>query len=879
MKLFGFLRRGAREREMDAEMRFHLDMEAAELERTGVPPDEARRRALASFGGVTRYKEEGHEARGGSWWDDLTRDTRYGVRALLRTPGYALVVVATLALGVAANTSIFSVANGILFKPLPYRDPAKLMVLWDGLDWIGVPEAWVTGPEVVKLRQESKLFEGFAAMRSASVLIDATDGAEPLQVPASVVSANFFQILGTGPEIGRGFLAGEDAPGQQRLAVISRRLWTQRFGADSGIVGKSIRIDGGSIPVVGVLPRTFRFSPQQSLGSAGQDADVYLTMPDTLARMVPNNHSIGVLARVRSDVSVPNALSELAEISRRIDAEVYGKQGFKFVPVLLQERMVREVRPALLALLAAVGTLLLIMCANLAVLALVRAAGREREITVRRAIGASHGRVTRQILTETVILSLAGAAVGVLLGKVALRGLLAIAPPGLPRRAEIGIDWLVLAVTIGIALVVGIAMGLAPVVHSVRADISAVLREKAPSRSGRGVRRVLVLGQLALSMVLLAGTGLLLGSFVRLMRVDGGFNPDNVLLVEILVSRAKYSSGAPVVDAVARFAEALRGLPGVTAVGASMAPPLSAGANQSGVWFPGAPGNTGAVEHDRVLADNASVTEGYFRAMGIPLVRGEEFGPAQRDSVSARVAIISEDLANKFFPNVDPIGRMMLIDGDTLRIHAVARHVRMYGLHLEGRGQVWTPHRYAEYRYMAFAVRTNAEAGDPSALSAAARKAIRDIDPDQPIIGMTPMTENVKNSLAERRLVLTLVGTFAAAALLLAALGVYGVTASSVSQRTREFGIRMALGAKRSSVIGAVLSEPLKLVSAGLLIGLAGTWASGRILQRLLYGMEPMDPVTIAAVVVVLLLVAVLASYLPARRATRVDPIVALRAD
>jgi putative ABC transport system permease protein len=506
----------------------------------------------------------------------------------------------------------------------------------------------------------------------------------------------------------------------------------------------------------------------------------------------------------------------------------------------------------------------------------VRAAGREREVTVRRAIGASQGRVTLQILTETLLLSLTGALLGVVLGQAALRGLLAIAPPGLPRRGEIGIDWLVLAVTLGVALVVGIAMGLAPVVHSVRADISAVLREKAPSRSGRGVRRALVLGQLALSMVLLAGTGLLIGSFVRVMRVDGGFNPDNVLLVDMLVSRAKYATGAPVVAAVQRFGDALRAIPGVRVVGASMAPPLSAGADQSGVMFPGAPGNTGVPEHDRTLADVAPATEGWFRAMGIPMVRGEEFGPAQRDSAQSRVAIISEEFADKFFPKADPIGRPIVIDGDTLRVHAVAKHMRLYGMDSQGREQVWTTHRYAFYRYMAFAVRVD---GDPASFAAAARKAIQDVDSAQPIMGIKPFSENVKNSLAERRLVLTLVGAFAAAALLLAALGVYGVTASSVSQRTREFGVRMALGANRASVIGTVLSEPIKLVSAGLLIGLAGTWASGRIIGRLLYGVDAMDPLTIGAVVVVLLLVAVVASYLPARRATRVDPIVALRSD
>lgn len=876
MSFLNFFRRRKRDGEMDSEMRFHVDMEAGELARSGLAPDEARRQALARFGGMTRYKEEGHEARGGSWLDDLVRDVRYSVRSLLRSPGYAAVVVGTLALGIAANASIFSVANAILFRSLPYREPEKLLALWDGLDWIGVPEAWVTGPEVVRLRQEMTRFEGFAAIRGGSVTIGAAGGAEPQQVPQNAVSANFFQLLGSGPVIGRGFVAGEDAPGAPRLAVISHRLWTQRFGSDTALLGKSIIIDGVATQVVGVLPTTFRYSAQSSLGSAAGDVDVYMTLPDTLAKLPRNNHSIGVLARVRSDVRMADALAELEALSRRMNDVEYGKQGFRFVPVLLQERMVRAVRPALVTLLGAVGALMLIMCANLAVLALVRAARRDREITVRRAIGASHGRVTRQILTETVLLSLAGAVVGTLLGSWALRGLLAIAPVGLPRRAEIGIDWLVLAVTLGLALVVGVAMGLAPVFHSLRADISSVMREKAPSRSGSRVRRGLVLSQLALSMVLLAGTGLLLGSFVRLTRVDGGFNPDNVLLVELLVSRAKYPTGNPVVDALDRFSDALRVLPGVSSVGATTAPPLSAGADQSGVRFPTSSRNTGKPEEDGMLGDVGAVSAGYFKTMGITILEGQEFDTRHSDSAAARVAIIDDIVAKRYFPNGNAVGQPVTIDGDTLRVAGIARHIRLYSLQEEGRGQVWVPHRYAAYRYMAIAVRTT---GDPMTLAAAARRALHAVDPDQPIMRVSRMTDGVRASLSERRLVLTLVGAFSVAALLLAALGVYGVTASSVAQRTRELGIRMALGADRGSVIWSVLSEPAWLVTLGLSLGLIGTFAAGKIVGKLLYGVSAMDPVTIIAVAAVLLLVALVASWLPARRATRLDPMIALRSD
>ena len=874
MKLLNLFRRPAHEREMDAEMRFHIDMEAAELERMGLSPAEARRRALATFGGVQRHKEEGHEARGGSWFEDLARDVRYSLRSLRRSRGYTSVVVLTLALGIAANTSIFSVANGILFKPLPYRDPTRLMVLWDGLDMIGVPEAWVTGPEVVRLRRETKSFEGFAAMRSGSMTLGASDGTEPQQVRQSAVSANLFQLLGNGPAVGRGFVRGEDLPGAARVVVLSHKLWKQRFGGDSALIGKPILMDGRATTVIGILPPAFRFSAQSSLGSPS-DADVYTPLVDTLAAMNGDSHMLGVLARVSPGVSIQDALADLNGVSRRLDEEVYGKRGFKFVPVLLQERMVRDVRPALIALLAAVGVLILIMCANLAVLALVRAARREREITVRRAIGAGHGRITRQILTETVLLSVGSGIVGAILGSWALKGLLSIAPAGLPRRDEIGIDLVVLGVTLAVALAVGIGMGLAPVFHSVRSDISSVLREKAPSRTGRRVRHALVLAQLALSMVLLAATGLLLGSFVKLMKVDPGFSADNVLTIDLMASRARYTTGQPVVDVFARYAEALRAMPGVTAVGASTGIPLTAGVDQNGVRFPASPTNTGDPQHDRMLGDVAPASAGYFAAMGIPVVQGREVDAGDRDS-TARVALIDELVAARYFPKGSALGQNVMIDGDTLRVVGIVRHVRMYNLQEEGRGQLYVPHGYRPYRYMVLAVRTTE---DPLRFAAAARQAIHSVDPEQPIASIATMAENVRDSLAERRLVLGLVGAFAAAALLLVALGVYGVTASTVAQRTRELGIRMALGADRRKVVWSVLGEPARLVGVGLVIGLAGTLAAGRLVSKLLYDVSPTDPVTLGAVAFVLFLVALLASYLPARKATHVDPMLALRSD
>jgi putative ABC transport system permease protein len=877
MTLFNLFRRRAHEREMTDEMRFHIDMEAADLERMGLPPDEARRRALAAFGGVQRFKEEGRESRGGAWLEDLVRDARYSLRSLVRSPGYTAVVVLTLSLGIAANTSIFSVANGILFKPLPYHQPERLLVIWDGLEMLNVPEAWVRAPEVVMLRNEAKSFDGFAVIRTRSTALTATDGGEPQQRPMSFVTANFFQLLGTGPDMGRGFTAGEDAFGAPPVAIISRRLWRQRFGADPAVIGKTIQIEGTATTIIGVLPQTFRYTALASLGSASGNADIYVPFTDTLTQMNPNTHSLGVLTRVRSDVPIPTALAELRELGARLNKDYYRERGFTFKAVPLQERLVREVKPALNVLLAAVGMLMLIMCSNLAVLALVRAAKREREITVRRAIGAGQARVTRQILTETVLLALAGGFGGIVLGNWALKGLLAMSPPGLPRREEIRIDLTVLAVTLGVALVVGLAMGLAPVVRSLRSDISTVLREKAPSHAGNRLRRGLVLAQLALSMVLLAGTGLLLSSFVRLTQVDAGFDPKGLATLEVVVTRGKYETGRPVVEAAARYAEALRAIPGVLSVGGSGAPPLSAGPDQSGFYVPGSVTNTGNMDHDRALIDFTAATPGYFKTFGIRIIEGEEFTVADNEARPApRLIVIDELLAKRYWPKGNAVGQVALVDGDSTRVVGVARHTRMFDLKDVGREQAWASHAYQPYRYLMFGLRTN---GRPEALAADIRRAIRSVDPEQAIMSVATMNDFVRESLAQRRLVLTLVGTFAGAALLLAALGVYGVTASAVSQRTRELGIRVALGADRRAVIWSVLSEPARLVVAGLVIGLAGTWAVRRVVGRMLFDVSATDPVTLAAVALVLLGVAVVASYLPARRATRVDPMVALRAE
>jgi len=882
---FGLWKPSVRE-EVDEELTQHIELRARQFIALGMDPVSARDEARRRFGNLDQIRRDCEtigETRERSmrrlhWLGELRQDCTYALRQLRRTPGFALVTILTLALGIGATTAIFGVVNGILLKPMPYRDPAKLLLLWDDLRWIGVPEAFVTGPEVLRLRESARLFDGFAAVRPSSLaLSDPADrGAEPLQLRLTGASANFFDLLGVRPVIGRGFLPGEDRPGAGLVLVLGNGLWRRRYGADPSIVGRVVDLDGTRATIVGVLGPNFHFATQSSLGSPSiTDAYVPLQMDLT---QDPGSHRFSVLARVRDGASIAQAEAELKNIGMTLDKEVYGSHGFRFAPISVRERLIREVRPALMALLAAVALLALIMCANLATLALSRSARREREFAVRKAIGAGRGRITRQVLTETLVLSLAGGGLGLIFAWWGIRGLLALAPAGLPRREEVGMDPVVALFTLAVALMIGIAVALAPVWYSTRGDLSSVMRERAPTLGAHRARSFLVLLQVALSLVLLAATGLLLASFAKLLGVRPGFTAAGVVTVDLRASNARYPKPQQVAAFLADYVERLRALPGVSAAGATSAAPLSGDADQYSVAFPTSPTNTSAQNPLAVLVDFAVTSPGYFAAMGIELTPGSRDFTAQDGVQAPPVAIVDESLARQFFPDGSAVGKSLTIFGDTnTMVVGVANHVRLWNIRdEEGRGQVYRPHAQATYRGMTVAIRA---AGDAAPVETAARATLRAIDPAQPLTQVRPMSAVVAQSLGEQRLVMVLVLGFAATALVLAMLGIYGVTASAVTQRTRELGIRMALGAQRGSVIAAVLRQPMVLVLAGIGTGLAATLALAHVLQRFLYGVSSTDERVLAGVVVLTALVAFAAGYLPARVATRVDPASVLRGD
>ena len=871
--------------EVDEELAGHIELRTRSLIERGMDPGLARAEATRRFGDLDRIRHD-CETIGGQreksmrrtqWMSELRQDLAYAVRQLRRAPAFAVVTVLTLALGIGATTAIFAVVNGVLIRPMPYDKPDQLLFLWDDLNWIGVPEAFVTGPEILRLRQSARLFDGFAAVRPTSLgLIDPSDrAAEPLQLRLTSTSANFFELLGVKPILGRGFAPGEDRAGAPRVLVIGHALWRRRFGADPGVIGRVVDLDGTRATIVGVLPKAFHFATHSSLGSPSI-TDAYIPMQADLTQG-PDGHMYSVLARVRSGVGVQQALGELDNISRAVDQETYGKHGFRFVPIRVRERLVREVRPALIALLGAVGLLVLIMCANLATLALSRAARREHEFGVRKAIGAGRGRITRQVLTETMVLSLAGAALGLLFSWWGIRGLLAIAPAGLPRRDEIAMDPTVVLFTLGLALLVGVFVGLAPVWYTARRDVATIIRSRGPSLGATRARSLLVAAQVGLSLVLLSATGLLLSSFVKLLGVRPGFSPDGVVTADLRASNARYAGGPAVATLVAEYVGKLAKLPGVRAAGATSAAPLSGDFDQYNVGFPTSPTNRSG-QRSTVLVDYAVTTPGYFAAMGVELTGGSRDFTASDDAKSPPVAVIDETLAKKFFPKGDAIGKQMIVFGDTATtIVGVARRVRVWNIRdEEGRGQVYRPHAQVTYRGMTIVVRTT---GDRAPIESAVRAVLHDIDPLQPLIQIRAMDDVVGQSLGEQRLVMILVLGFAATALVLAMLGVYGVTAAAVTQRTRELGIRLALGAEQRSVVVTVLRKPMMLVVVGLMAGLGATLALSSTLQRFLYGVSSTDARILLAVAVVTTLVALVAGYLPARGATRVDPASVLRSD
>ncbi|HEV2860568.1 MAG TPA: ABC transporter permease [Pyrinomonadaceae bacterium] len=860
-----YLRRERFDRELEEEMRLHLEMKAEEYEAAGMTADEARRAARRGFGNQTRLRELSREAWGFVMMETLLQDVRFGVRVLARHKGFTAVAVLTLALGIGANTAIFSVVNAVLLRPLPYKDPERLVMLWENDTQEGNDRNPVAPANFVDWQKQTGTCDALAFYNQPAGVNVTGGGSEPERVVGAGVSPNIFSVLGVQPARGRTFSDSEAAAHE---VIISHGFWQRRFGGDPEVVGRQMTLDAEILDVVGVMPPEFQLPEETELWWANMDG--------SLATMRVR-HFLRVVGRLKPGVPVEQARADFDTIARRL-AEQYPETntGYGVNVITLRDQFVGGVRPALLLLLGAVGFVLLIACANVANLMLARSAARQKEMAVRAALGAGRLRLVRQLLTESLLLAAAGGAAGLLFAYWGSDLLTALGASGLPRGARVGVDGRVLAFTFMMTLLTGLAFGFVPAWAGAKAGVHGILKEDGRGATGRRAgRRLLVVTEIACALMLLIGAGLLIKSFVRLQAVEPGFDPSGVVTMQFSLPDARYSEPPQVAAFYARLVEHARTVPGVRAAGAVSRLPLAGDRSTMGLTVEGRPAVSGQYEEVHFRA----VTPDYFRALGVPLRAGRELG--ERDGAEAPpVVLVNETTARKYWPGADPVGRRVKLgpgaQGPWVTVVGVVGDVRNFGLESEAKPEVYVPHRQSPQSRMRLVLRTD---GDPLSLVPAVRSAVRSLDAELPFSQVATMEELLARSVAQRRLSTLLLGVFAGTALLLAAIGIYGVMAYSVTQRTREIGIRMALGARRGDVVRMVLRQGMALALAGVACGLGGGLVAARLMRGLLYGVSAVDPLTFVGMAGVLTCVALLACYVPARRATKIDPLVALRAE
>jgi putative ABC transport system permease protein len=799
--------------------------------------------------------------------DILLRDLRFALRQLRRTPAFSMAAVACLALGIGATTVIFSTVDGVLLRPLPFPEPERLVTIWGHHASIGRETASL--PDFLDWRRESRSFSAMAAQANTQFTV--TGAGEPRVVRGAFVTANYFRVLGGPIPVGRGFRDEEERSGATRVAILGDGFWRREFGARADVVGRQITLGGIPYTIVGAGARGL---------SVPEDVDVWAAFPTdtTLGR---RNDFLQVVGRLAPGADQRRAEEELTTVARRLEqAYPASNSGWGVELIGLQERIVGEIRPALLLFMGAVGLVLLIACANVANLMLARVATREREVTIRAALGASRRRLVRQLFTESVVLALAGGALGLGLAVWGVRALQALEPGTIPRLDEIGVNGTALAFALGVSVVTGLLFGLAPAVRLMRYDLAGGLVEggrwMAGHRSAGRTRSLLVLAEVALACVLLVGAALLLTSFIRLQGVDPGFAPRGILTARLTLPRARYDDSTR----QAAFADALlaqaRSLPGVRSAALASDAPVGDGPPYWSFAVAGVEQPPPDVVQDAVVF---RITPDYFGTFGIPLVRGRLFEASDRGD-AAPVAVVSEGFSRRYWPDRSPLGaRITLGDPEDstsvwMTVVGVVGDVRQEGPAAAAYPQLYLPLAQVTSRSLLIALRTS---GEPLTLTPALKRAISAIDPNLALGRVATMDERVAGTLARPRVNAVLLAGFAATALILAALGIYSVIAYGVVQRTRELGIRMALGARRDDVLGLVLRQGMAPVLAGLALGLGGAAVASRVLRGLLYGVGGIDPITYAGVAAFLAAVALLASYLPARRAALADPVVALR--
>jgi putative ABC transport system permease protein len=803
----------------------------------------------------------------------LWQDVRFGLRMIMKKPGVSIIAVVALALGIGANTAIFSVVNTVLLRPLPYKDPGRIVFVFWRAPKLSDEDFPASAPDFLDWRAQNTVFERMAAISGES--FNLTGAGEPERIQSASVSADLFPLLGVNPARGRAFTAEEEQQGREHVVIMGYELWQRRFGGNPNLVGQSITLNGEPYTVVGIMGRDFHFP------EGVERIDLWIPLsfkPEILDKR--GHRYLFVVGRLKEGVSFQQAQVEMNALAARM-AQAYPGTNTDWSVKLqtLHDALTEDVSTALFVLLGAVGFVLLIACANVANLQLARAAARQREVAIRLALGASRLRLVRQFLIESTLLSLIGGAAGLLLAVWGLDALRLTLPEDLPRLEQIGIDMPVLFFTLTVSIATGILLGLVPALQATKPDLIEALKEGSQSVAGgrhrNRVRSLLVIVEVALALVLLIGAGLMMKSFWRLRDVRPGFDPHNLLTMQITLPEAKYEEGAEQANFFRELVQRVETIPGVLSVGYSTDPPLtddSRGDLTIEGQPPRAPG-------DEQTATYGGVSPGYFKAMGIPLIKGRTFSNEDRED-SERVVVVSSFFASRFFPGQDPIGKRIKQGGEDddsewMTIVGVVGDIHHYGLSAAVSSEMYMPFAQAPEPEITLVVRS--AAGNPSSLLPAIKHEVEAIDKDQPIFGAVTMERLLSDSVASQRLSVTLLGLFAGLAFLLACVGIYGVISYTVTQRTHEIGVRIALGAGTRDILRLVVGHGMIMVAIGLGVGLLASFALTRVMSSLLFNVSTTDPATFILVSLLLALVSFLASYIPARRATRVDPMIALR--
>jgi putative ABC transport system permease protein len=860
------------DQEVSEEVQSYLDMLTEAKLREGLSPQEARRNALLDLGGVGQVEERVREIRMGRFIETVWRDVRTGVRSLVHSPIFTTVTLLSLALGIGANTAIFSVVNGLLLRPLPYPEADQIVHVWHtppqqsfpGLDKFSVSPA-----NYLDWKAQSTAFEQIAVYADTAFSLSTSN--DPLPLIGAVVSSDFFTVLRSNAMQGRTFTPDEERPGREQVVVIGHKLWQRAFGANPNIVGQTLTLNSRSFTVVGIMPAGFEFP---------REAELWVPLAwDDNERKTRSIHDYLVIARLKQNVSLQQAQAEMNTISSRLEQQYREENtGWGAVVIPLRDDLVGDVRPALLVLFCAVGFVLLIACANVANLMLARGANRQKEFAVRIALGAGRARLIRQLLTESVLLAISGGLLGLLLAMWGSKMLVQLG--SLPNSDDIGIDTWALGFTLLVSFAAGIVIGIVPALQFTRTSISETLKQGAGRTGGSPIklhtRKALVISEVALSLVLLIGAGLMIRSFWKLQNVNPGFDTSNALTMSIVLNWIRYSEPQQRLAFVDRAIEQIRAVPGVISVGTTTRVPLAGGGSTQPFSVEGRPV---AAIAEQPMAQTRYISPDYFRAIGIPLRQGRFFSDQDREN-SVPVVIISEAMARRFWPGENPIGRRLTpsfhVEQGAREIVGVVGDVKTSGLDVDASAMMYLPYKQAPLPFVSFVVRT---ASDPESLIPPVSKAIYSIDKEQALTNVETMDQVLAKSLSDRRFNMTLLLTFAGVALMLAAVGVYGVMNYTVTLRRRELGIRMALGAERMDVLRLVLRQGLTLTLIGVGAGLISAYALTRLMASLLYGVTATDYLTFGSVSAVLIVVGLAASYVPARRATKVNPTIALRAE